>query len=270
MASLEFMAEACALLSGSVDVSAIENVKAYDWVALDDGELTVDVHAEVIDREGGHYSARVVTPRGVAMTAEFRFDRRWRLGGLPPLTDVRPWGIDVPHLYTVGRYGMFHGPVFHSMGEIHGWNDQGIDVSLTPCSLDCFFVEGHRPQLVLNPVLLDAMGQIVPCWLVQYVGPEFHSFPSTIERSAPRAVPAGVNVIIWLREEIAGLARITSGAPTVPDLMISSPASTTPFPLVSTNTSQAFHWTSSAQLVSVSLRHSTTVRLRLIASARPK
>jgi len=182
MASLEFMAEACALLSGSVDVSAIENVKAYDWVALDDGELTVDVHAEVIDREGGHYSARVVTPRGVAMTAEFRFDRRWRLGGLSPLTDVRPWGIDVPHLYTVGRYGMFHGPVFHSMGEIHGWNDQGIDVSLTPCSLDGFFEEGHRPQLVLNPVLLDAMGQIVPCWLVQYVGPEFHSFPSTIER----------------------------------------------------------------------------------------
>ncbi len=182
MASMEFMAEACALLAGSVDVTAIENVKAFDWVALDSGELTVDVHAEVVDRARGRYAARVVTPRGVAMTAEFHFDRQWRLGDVAPLADVRPWGIDVPHLYTHGRYGMFHGPVFHSMGEIHGWNDQGIDVSLTPCSLDGFFEDGHRPHLVLNPVLLDAMGQIVPCWLVQYVGPEFHSFPSTIDR----------------------------------------------------------------------------------------
>jgi phosphopantetheinyl transferase len=35
---------------------------------------------------------------------------------------------------------------------------------------------------VLNPVLLDAMGQVVACWLAQYVGTEFHAFPSTIER----------------------------------------------------------------------------------------
>lgn len=116
------------------------------------------------------------------MTAEFHFDQAWRLTDVAPLAEMRPWGIDVPHLYTHGRYGMFHGPVFHSMGQIHGWNDEGIDVSLTPCSLEGFFEEGHRPQLVLNPVLLDAMGQIVPCWLVQYVGPEFHSFPSTIGR----------------------------------------------------------------------------------------
>jgi phosphopantetheinyl transferase (holo-ACP synthase) len=35
---------------------------------------------------------------------------------------------------------------------------------------------------VLNPVLLDALSQVAPCWLVQYVGPEFHSFPSYIDR----------------------------------------------------------------------------------------
>lgn len=182
MASLEFMAEACALLAGSVEVTAIEHVKAFDWVALDDGELDIDVHASVVDREAGHYAARIVTPRGTAMTAEFRFDRQWRLGPVAPLKAPRPWNIDVPHLYTHGRYGMFHGPVFHSLQSIDGWNDEGIDVSLTPCTLDGFFERGQPASLVLNPVLLDAMGQVVPCWLVHYVGPEFHSFPSTIER----------------------------------------------------------------------------------------
>lgn len=180
--SLELMAEACALLAGRFDVGAIENVKAFDWAALDDGELTLEVRADVIDRARGHYSASVVTPRGMAVSGEFRFVGEARLQTVAPLVERRPWGIDVPHLYTHGRYGMFHGPVFHSMGDMQGWDDTGIDVGLTRCSLRDFFSEGHTPNLVLNPVLLDAMGQVVPCWLVQYVGPEFHSFPSTIDR----------------------------------------------------------------------------------------
>lgn len=182
MVSLEIMAEACAVLAGRHDVRVIENVKAFDWIALDDGELTLDVHAEVLDRERGHFAARIVTPRGVAVSAEFGFESDWRLQGVVPLKEHRPWAIDVPNMYTPGRYAMFHGPVFQSMREIAGWDDTGIDVRLSPIGLTGFFAEGHRPQLILNPVLLDALGQVVPCWLVQYVGPEFHSFPSTIGR----------------------------------------------------------------------------------------
>ena len=37
-------------------------------------------------------------------------------------------------------------------------------------------------MLFRSPVLLDAMGQVVACWLVQYVGTDFHAFPSTIDR----------------------------------------------------------------------------------------
>ena len=182
MVSLELMAEACALLAGRHDVRVIENVNAFDWVALDDGELTIEVRADVIDRERGYFSAHVATPQGMAVSAEFRFERDWRLQDVAPLVERRPWGIDVPHLYTTGRHGMFHGPVFQSMRDIEAWDDSGIDVGLSEVSLANFFAPGHTPQLVLNPVLLDALGQVVPCWLVQYVGPEFHSFPSTIDR----------------------------------------------------------------------------------------
>jgi len=182
MVSLEMMAEACALLAGSVDVAAIENVKAFDWVSLDDGELTVEVHAELVDRARGHYAARIVSPRGVAVSAEYRFDRVWQLQDVAPLAENRRCDIDVSQLYTHDRFAMFHGPVFRSVESVRGWDDGGIDAGLARCSLDGFFEEGHCPRLVLNPVLLDAMGQVVPCWLVQYVGPEFHSFPSTIER----------------------------------------------------------------------------------------
>jgi acyl transferase domain-containing protein/phosphopantetheinyl transferase (holo-ACP synthase) len=182
MVSMEMMAEACALLAGRTDISVIENVRAHDWVALDDDMLDIEVRAEVIDHEAGRYAARVTTPRGLAVTGEFSFAHDFRLGPVPDLVERRAWNIDTPNLYTPGRYAMFHGPVFQSMRAIEAWDDTGLDVAISEVSLDGFFEPGHTPQLVLNPVLLDALSQVVPCWLVQYVGPEFHSFPSTIER----------------------------------------------------------------------------------------
>lgn len=177
--SLELMAEACALLAGRVDLKVIENVRAFDWVALDEGVLSVEVQAEAIDVAAGHYAAKVVTPKGVALTAEYRFEADWRLGGLAPLQERRESCLNKPYLYSTG---MFHGPVFQSMDEVQAWDDTGLDLKLTPVSLQGFFAEGHAPQLIVNPVLLDAMGQLVACWLVQYVGIQFHSFPSTIGR----------------------------------------------------------------------------------------
>jgi len=182
MASLELMAEACAALAGRTDLGVIENVKAFDWIALDDGVLDIEVRARVIDRDRQHYAAEVFTPRGIAVSGEFRFDRDWRLGDVAPLPAPRPWDIHVPSLYTTDRHAMFHGPVFQSVREILAWDDTGIDVRLSEVSLADFFAPGHAPHLVLNPVLLDALSQVAPCWLVQYVGPEFHSFPSYIDR----------------------------------------------------------------------------------------
>ena len=177
--SLEVMAEACALLAGRFDVRVIANVKAFDWVALDDEALTFEVRADLIDRARGHYSARVITARGPVLAAEFRFEPDAHLPSVGPLVERRDSCLNAPNLYATG---MFHGPVFQSMTYVEAWDDDGIDVQLSDVSLTGFFAAGHTPQLVLNPVLLDAMGQVVACWLVQYVGTEFHAFPSTIER----------------------------------------------------------------------------------------
>jgi acyl transferase domain-containing protein len=177
--SMELMAEACALLAERSDIAVIENIRPSDWIALDDDEVTVEVKAEVIDRERGHYQASVLTARGTALTAEFRFAPDWRLGPLPALVERRESCWNAPDLYTTG---MFHGPVFQSLQYIDAWDDSGIDVRLSDCGLANFFAERHTPQLILNPVLLDALGQVVACWLVQFFGTEFNNFPSTIGR----------------------------------------------------------------------------------------
>lgn len=175
--SLELMAEACVRLAGRRDVRVIEHVKAFDWITLDEDELGFEVLAERLP--DGRFAARVQTARGTAISAEFAFDAGLQLPGVPDLAEHRASCLNWPDLYATG---MFHGPVFQSMQYVEGWDDGGIDVQLGSCTLDGFFAEGDRPSLVLNPVLLDAMGQVVACWLVQYVGVSFHAFPSTIER----------------------------------------------------------------------------------------
>lgn len=177
--SLELMAEACALLAGRTDPKVIENVQAFDWAALDDGELELEVRADLVDRASGRCRARVTTARGPVLAAEFLFDADWTLPPVEPLPQARESCLNAPYLYATG---MFHGPVFQSMSWVQAWDHAGIDVELSEVSLDGFVTAGHRSRLVLNPVLLDAMGQLVACWLVQYVGTEFHAFPSTIAR----------------------------------------------------------------------------------------
>ena len=179
MVSLEIMAEACALLAGKTAVRVIENVKAFSWVALDDGELTLDVRAEVIGSGSNKLRAHIINAGTVAVSADFSFEGDWVANDVPVLSEMREyrWGSD--ELYSTG---MFHGPVFQGIRRIEGWSDQGICASLSEVSLKGFFDVGDTPGMVLNPVLLDALGQLAAYWIAQQVGTDFNSFPSTIER----------------------------------------------------------------------------------------
>lgn len=179
MVSLEIMAEACALLAGSAAVRTIEDIKTFNWIALDEGELKLEVWAELIDPARGAYTARIHNGSEVVVAADFVFAPRWRGTPLLPLAERRPSRWADHELYSTG---MFHGPVFQSIARIDGWNEHGIDATLSSVRLDGFFAENHRPSFVLNPVLLDALGQLAAFWICEQIGTDFNSFPSTIER----------------------------------------------------------------------------------------
>lgn len=180
MVSLEIMAEACAVLAGSPAVQVIENVRATGWIALDHEEVTLEVRSTVIDIERGRYGAQLMGSSGVVVSAEFGFALpEVQCTALPALTEHRESVWNDAELYTCG---MFHGPLFQSIAHLEGWDDSGIDAALSPVSVRGFFREGEEHALVLNPVLLDAAGQLAAYWIAQFAGVEFNCFPSTIER----------------------------------------------------------------------------------------
>ncbi|MEM7155183.1 MAG: beta-ketoacyl synthase N-terminal-like domain-containing protein [Myxococcota bacterium] len=180
MASLEIMAQACAALAGAADFVLIENVRATGWIALDEEQVGLQVQATVLDAGSGRYSAQLHGPSGRLVTAEFvRGQLEPQAPALAPLTEHRTsiWNGD--ELYTCG---MFHGPLFQSIRNLEGWDGHGIDARLSEVRLEGFFQDGHVPPLVLNPVLLDATGQLAAYWIAQFSGVEFNCFPSSIER----------------------------------------------------------------------------------------
>ncbi len=179
MVSLEIMAEASALLAGSAAVCSIENVRAFDWIALDDGEVQLEVRARWADAAGSLVHAALFNGGKPVVNAEFRFQPAWQCEGVAPLAAMRPSRWQGQDGYTAG---MFHGPVFQSIEQIEGFDDGGIDTRLSDVSLVGFLDDGQTPSLVLNPVLLDAVGQLAAAWVAQYAGTDFNAFPSTIER----------------------------------------------------------------------------------------
>jgi hypothetical protein len=96
-----------------------------------------------------------------------------------PLQNPQSYSWSEP--YQAYKEGMFHGPIFQSLPLIAGWDLTGIDGKLSNVSLNGFFVERQKPNFVLNPVLLDALGQLTAFWIAEQIGTDFNSFPSSIE-----------------------------------------------------------------------------------------
>jgi phosphopantetheinyl transferase (holo-ACP synthase) len=180
MVSLEIMAHAAAVLAPGQRLTVVEQVRAFDWIALDQGELSLEVQAQQVG-EGAAPRVRVsLWQQGArAVEADLLFDAPVHLPALPALGPAQAARWDGAEIYDIG---MFHGPIFQSLDHIQGWNGGGLDCELSPCSLAGFLEEGQTPWLVLNPVLLDAMGQLAACWVAEHVGTDFNCFPSSIER----------------------------------------------------------------------------------------
>jgi acyl transferase domain-containing protein/phosphopantetheinyl transferase len=205
MVSLEIMAEACSVLQGSIEVAVIENVKASAWIVLEEGEVELTVHADRSD-DPNRIVARLYNGDSVAVTADFVFEIARRASPLPELAEKKTFRWEGQALY---RIGMFHGPVFRSIRRVEGWGEQGIDAALSEVSLEDFFVEQEAPEFVINPVLLDALGQLTAYWIAQQIGTDFNCFPSTIER---------IELYTSCPQQVKGLICRARQRPLVPDL----------------------------------------------------
>jgi acyl transferase domain-containing protein/phosphopantetheinyl transferase len=181
--SLEMLAEVAGLVSARPHLAALADVRAYNWIALDHGTTTLRMEASLVREGEAADVVHAVLYEGDAKLIEGDVEFADGPGADAPLVTAlqapraSQWTDE--QLYTTG---MFHGPLFHSIAHLIGWDERGMDAELHDTPTAGFLAEGDHPRFLLNPVLLDAVGHVTAFWIAQSRGTDFSSFPSSIER----------------------------------------------------------------------------------------
>lgn len=168
--SIELMCEAAAALFPHLTVIGCEQVRAMRWIAMR-RVSTVDVRVEaslaaVDETTGVHrvavnliFEDKVSAAVNVLLADAYREDLQFEIAA-PEYQHEWQWSPE--ELYSE-RY-MFHGPRFHAVTGLGPFGNPTFYGELTILPHDQLFADLPMPQLVSDPVALDALGQLFGCW----------------------------------------------------------------------------------------------------------
>ncbi|MGH3929980.1 MAG: polyketide synthase dehydratase domain-containing protein, partial [Pseudonocardiaceae bacterium] len=191
--SMEMLAAAAVALCPGQTVVGLRNIRAYQWIALDDGHATlrlvarrdptgdgreVKVELQLLDEDvasGEQAGTRVV--EGVVCLA----DSYPTSPAHTPLAlhAERPYEQGSTGLYSSGR--MFHGPRFQGVVSLDRWGEDGTEATLQTLPTHNLFASTPDPTLLTDPALLDAAGQLVGFWALEHLSDGFTGFPFALE-----------------------------------------------------------------------------------------
>ncbi len=195
--TLEWMAEAALAMVPGKRVIGLNEFKQHRWIPLFDDPVTLELSAELVKigahGSGAHKRGKAALgaemPRGT--THAIRMTLR-DLGNAhqppinehpaaqavvllgpewpePPevddfqLSDERPCPLGMRDLYQPGRM-LFHGPAFQAVASGDRLGRQSIEGRLRVLSHAALFASCEEPDLVLDPVVIDASTHLLGLW----------------------------------------------------------------------------------------------------------
>jgi phosphopantetheinyl transferase len=173
--SLEAMAEVAACLVPGHGLLGFEEIKAARWIELTDADaltLRIEARTERYDTERGAYFISVaisVAGQGTpAISGRVLFGDRYLVELVPTfaeLSNARYLARNAERIYSERH--MFHGPSFQCLAGEIVVGDEGLVGEFVVRSPERLFRSAPRPQLLLDPALLDAVGQIIGIWAIE-------------------------------------------------------------------------------------------------------
>lgn len=183
--SLEFLAEAGALLSPGMGLIGFEDVRGLRWTGLRNcrkTELRIEARVQSTDLE----------------TGVRRVEGKWIFEGKPSFTAVAlfapyyrqdvplemanddgagAWPIALAQVY--GERYMFHGPTFHVVSEMTAFGNPSASAKLRVLPKDRLLASCADPILITDPYLMDGIGQVVGLWSMMH---EQYILPATVDK----------------------------------------------------------------------------------------
>lgn len=193
---MEMLAEVATLLIPGKPVVEIADVEMSRWIGLERDTITLELAAERHDADSVVVELREVGAGHVLPSLRGRVTLRDTRPPRPSPRDLvlheikRSVATDPATIYADPR--MFHGPVFQSLQFASESGTNGIVGQLLQPSAARFFATRNGDRLLVQPSLLDGMGQLIGCWLFDHF--ELESvFPLRVARLQwfQPVIPAG-------------------------------------------------------------------------------
>jgi acyl transferase domain-containing protein/phosphopantetheinyl transferase len=186
--SMEILAEAASLLAPGKVLIGMKNIRAHRWVTFEQKKIAIQIVAQCksstpqqevkveIRETGNPVSARNVLDLPIAQgTIVFgeQFPPPAETSQLK-LRSERLCNLRGAQLYPEG---LFHGPAFQGVDSVNRWGEDGAEAVLQVLPTNGLFRSNPNPAFVTDPVLLDAMGQVVGLWAAEHPRAGFVVFP---------------------------------------------------------------------------------------------
>lgn len=213
--SLEIIAEAAVYLTDSeLIVTAIEDVKGYQWITLDRGQVHLGIEAK-LQSDPSSVSSQQVDVKLFQLENNPESDHKLVFEGrvilaanYPPsqpslvgeLSILNPSRWSDRELYTTG---MFHGPSFQGVKHLRGWNQESTEAELRVISTRDFFHSCPQVQFQVDAGLLDAAGQLVAYWISEQSDMDFHAFPFQVKAFRFLSTPLPPETTVICRGKIS-------------------------------------------------------------------
>ncbi|WP_460425805.1 polyketide synthase dehydratase domain-containing protein [Azotobacter armeniacus] len=173
--SLEVMAEVAACLAPGLGLTGFEAVRATRWIELaDSASLVLTINAHVQDRDVERQIWRIavgIQPAGQNMpsiTATVLFAPTYQVDLDVDFTEFsNPYRLPMTGEDFYRERFMFHGPRFQCLTGDIVVADQGALANLLVRSPADLFQSVRQPQLLIDPALLDCVGQVIGVWAMQ-------------------------------------------------------------------------------------------------------
>lgn len=178
--SLEILAEAAACLLPALRVIGLSDIKAHRWLAWDGPAQRLEVTARRVARPASAANAQEYVavqlrnldedpdgPSSPVVEATVLLDTTYPepvAEAVPAPTNARPSAWTPEQLYSVG---MFHGPSWQGVRSVDLTGSDGATATLQVLPVEGMFCHLPSPTYVLDPVVLDAAGQLIGFWTAE-------------------------------------------------------------------------------------------------------
>jgi malonyl CoA-acyl carrier protein transacylase/phosphopantetheinyl transferase len=190
--SIEMLAEVASLVCTGLLAVGARHIRAHRWVVLESERLTLRLTAVAGDspgevrvemHEGGATSSGAGGERAPLVEATIIFGARYPPAERArefPLRDDRPSKWPAGEMY--GRTGMFHGPAFQLVERMDRSGEDGAEATLVGRTSEGWMRANPAPAFLMDPMVLDAMGQIVGYWVGDRFETGLSVFPVKLDR----------------------------------------------------------------------------------------